>query len=58
MSPTQLPALPVVVSTASPLESVDTVPSPTSQDCPAQNDDVWFHDLSVAPVAFSITPPA
>lgn len=58
MIETQLPGLPVVESVASPLASVPTVPSGTCQEASGQNVDVWFHEASSAPDAFSSSEPA
>jgi hypothetical protein len=57
-SATQLPSEPFTVSVASPLESVLTVPFPTSQDCSEQKLDVWFHDVSWEPDSLSSSDPA
>ena len=58
MIDTQLPGLPVVDSVASPPASADTVPSGTCQEASGQNVDVWFHEASSAPDAFSSSEPA
>jgi hypothetical protein len=58
MIATQLPGLPVVDSIAFPAESVATVPSGTCQDASGQKFDVWSHEASSEPVAFSSSVPA
>src|ERR1700742_3845885 len=49
MSPTQLPAVPLVVRAMAPLESAATVPLPSMPFVSGQYDDVWFHDAIWAP---------